>query len=163
MRLTLLFAFLMLATGASATGIGVVPAELDFELEKGEKSGKTLTVYNLGSEIIELEVNSPADHLRFYHNLTVPANGNEKIFVEVLTGDLGGGNYTNSVYVTTRNSAEGVKFNLGAAVKVSVNVINSTKANPVIGILVSTTILLTGILAYFAATRLPRIFSGWKA
>ena len=162
MRLALLFLFLALATGADAAGIGIVPGELSFETEKGREIQKALTLYNLGSEPIEVEVSSPADYLRFYHNPAVPANGTGKIIVETLTADLEEGNHLTSVYVTSRNKAEGVNFNLGAAVKVSVNVINSSKADPVIGVLISFTILATGILAYFAATRLPGIFSEGK-
>lgn len=153
----------MLATDADAMGMGVVPAELDFQMEKGQKLRKTLTVHNLAEESIEVEVRSPADYLKFYHNAAVPANATGKIMVEAVTENLDEGDYQTSIYVTTRNKAAGVKFNLGAAVKANVTVINVSKASPAIGILISTTILLAGMLVYFAVTRLSGFFSAEKA
>ena len=157
------FLFLMLAADANATGIGVVPAELDFELEEGERLQKTLTVYNLGEEAIEFEVSSPAGYLQFYHNDSVSANGTEKITVEAVTAGLEEGNHLTTIYVMTVNGGAGVKFNLGTAVKAGVTVINPSRINPVIGVLISLTIVVVGMLVYFAVTRLPDLFSAGKA
>ena len=162
MKLAFLFLFLVLATEVNATGIGVVPGRLDFELQKGDKLEKSLSVYNLGSEVIEFEVTSPADYLRFYHKGIVDGNGSRKVIVEAITGNLDAGVHNTEIYVTTTNKETGIKFSIGTVVKAKVTVIKSSGADRIAGVLVSLTVFGIGMFFYFAFTRLGRFFQQKK-
>ncbi len=159
----LLLITLLLATTASAAGIGVTPAELNFNIEKGKTQQHELTVYNLENNEVELDVTSDSDFLKFSHGASISANGKEKITVEADAKKLRQGSYSKNIRITTSSPAKGVRLNLGTAVKASISVFTTNKNSVAVGILTSAAIVLSGLLAYFAATRLSRTFSAQKA
>ena len=159
MKIFFLFLFLViLGVNVHAAGIGVVPAELNFEIEKGKNQQKELTLYNLENNEMKFEVNSNSDYLQFRHDGHVRPNEDSKITVEVISDNLDEGTYSEYVYVTTSNSASGVKFNLGAAVKTSVHVYDASKPDRLVGILISIAIVVFGVILYFTSTNLNKIF-----
>ncbi len=164
MKLTLLFLLsLLLSTAATAAGIGVAPAELSFNIEKGKTQQRQLTVYNLENGEVELEAASDSDFLKVYHSGSIGANAREKITVEANAKGLKKGSYNGSIYVTAKNQGSGVRLNLGTAVKAHVNVFTTRETSAIIGLITSASIVLAGLLAYFAATRLNMIFTSQKA
>jgi hypothetical protein len=78
----LFFILLITVMEANAAGIGIAPAELNFNLEKGKKQQKELTVYNLENHEVDFNVYSNANFLEFSYNGIVEGNGMEKIIVE---------------------------------------------------------------------------------
>jgi len=151
MKIFLLGIFLLiLVVEVSAIGIGGAPAELNFNIEKGKSQKKELTVYNLEDMEAEFEVNSNAKFLQFYHNGIIEAVGAEKIIVEAITENLKEGNYEENIYITSSNSASGLKFNLGAAIKTNVKVFTIAKTNVLTGVITSITIVVVGLMIYFA-------------
>jgi len=159
MRLFLLFFILLVfVVEVSAAGIGVAPAELNFNVEKGKKQQKEMTVYNLEDSEVHFDVYSKANFLEFFHNGIIEGSGMEKIIVEVNANKLKEGTYKESIYVTASNGASGIKLNLGTAVKVSVHVFTVDKVNMIVGILTSITIIVLGMLIYLT-TAINKIFT----
>ncbi len=159
----LLFIMLLLATAASAAGIGVAPAELRFSVEKGKAQQRELTVYNLEDNDVDIEVTGDSPALKFHHRGGIGAGGKEKITVEVDAKRLKEGSKKGTIYITAKSPASGVRLNLGTAVKADINVFATPKTNAIIGVITSASIVLLGLLMYFAATRLNRAFATQKA
>ncbi|MBI2663859.1 hypothetical protein HYX10_00770 [Candidatus Woesearchaeota archaeon] len=150
MKLMLMLVFLLCAIEVSAAGIGVAPAELNFNLEKGNKQQKELTIYSLEDHRINFQVSSDAEFLRFYHSGIVEGSGSEKIIVELDSGRMKAGEHEETIYITSSNGAAGVKLNLGTAVKANANVADANKLNAAAGIITSLTIVMAGLLLYFS-------------
>lgn len=159
----LLLITLMLATTASAAGIGVAPAELSFSVEKGKTQQRELTVYNLEGNDVGIEVTGDSPALKFYHSGSIGANAKEKITVEADAKRLKEGSHSSAIYVTAKSPASGVRLNLGTAVKADINVFTVIKTNAIIGIMTSAAIVLLGLLIYLAAMRLNTAFRAQKA
>jgi len=83
MKFLLFFIFLILSVNVTAAGIGVAPAELNFNVENGKKQQKEITIYNLEDKEVQFEVQSNGDFLDFYHNGIIDGSGMEKILVAV--------------------------------------------------------------------------------
>ncbi|MBS3133064.1 hypothetical protein J4470_02960 [Candidatus Woesearchaeota archaeon] len=149
------FLFLSLVISVEAAGIGVAPAELSFNIEKGKSQQKELTLYNLEDRETEFEVRGNADFLEFYHNGIIEPFGNEKITVKANAANLKEGNYGKNIYIIASSSDSGVSLKLGAAVKANVNVFTNSATNFLTGIITSASIVAAGLLAYLAASN-PR-------
>ncbi len=158
-----LLIMLLLATTASASGIGVTPAELSFNIEKGKTQQRELAVYNLGDSAFELDVTSDSDFLRFSHTGRISANGKGKVVVEADAKKLKEGVRSGSIYITAGSQSSGVRLNLGTAVKANVEVFTLKKTSAVTGTITSSAIVLFGLLAYLAAERLRGYFASQKA
>ncbi|MAG15478.1 hypothetical protein CMO88_00280 [Candidatus Woesearchaeota archaeon] len=150
----LFFILLITVMEANAAGIGIAPAELNFNLEKGKKQQKELTVYNLENHEVDFNVYSNANFLEFSYNGIVEGNGMEKIIVEANAEKLKEGQYEKHIYITASNGASGIKLNLGTAVKVNVQVFKINKLNTIVGILTTFAIIVLGMLAYLTATKI---------
>ncbi len=150
----LLLLILLFAAEASAAGIGAAPAELNFNVEKGKVQQRELTIYNLADKETNFEIATDSDFLRFHGSNSVDANGRQKIIVEADAKKLKEGSYTGTVYVTASSGASGVRLSTGTAIKTSVAVFELRKASVAVGIMVSTIIVVAGLLAYAVAERL---------
>ena len=146
--LLLFFSLFFAVDVVSAVSIGVAPAELNFNLQKGKVQQKELTVYNLEDKETEFEVRSNADYLEFYHNGIIAAASSEKIIVEADAGNLKEGTYEEDIYVTMTNGASGVRFSLGTVIKTQITIFTIDRTNLFVGIMTSIGIVAGGLLIY---------------
>ena len=155
--LILVVVMLLMPIEIMAVGMGVAPSEVIFDVEKGSRQQKELTVYNLQEETTEFEVRTDAAFLEFFHNGMIEGMDGEKVVVQVDAATLDKGSYRSTIYITTFNHASGVKLNLGSAVKVKVNVFETNKNNVAIAVLVTIVTAIAGVLAYFAMLRIKTL------
>ncbi len=147
---TFLLAFLLLASCVAAAGIGVTPAELSFNIEKGKRQQRELTVYNLDDKELEFEAQSDAAFIQFYHEGVIEPESGSKITVEADATKLKTGKHTATIYITTKSNNQGVGIRVGTAIEATVEVFSHNEPNFLVGILISVMIVASGLAIYSA-------------
>jgi len=161
MRLLLIiyfFLFLAAAQSVFAYGFGISPSELNFAVEKGAESSRQLILHNTGSQVKFTAASdnglvsvSPASGI-------VPENGKTAVAVAVSGNRAGEFHDTVTVRFFNPDDASGVSLGLGMSVAVRISVTEpvAAQASIIVGSLISTGIIASGLSAYLAAKRLKK-------
>jgi len=156
MKLLALMIFLLVCMNVQAAGIGVSPSEVVFNLEKGKKQQREIIVYNLEDSPIQVEVDSDRKYLDFYHNGEIEGQGYDIILIEADGAMLEEGNHSGIVYITVAGQGSGVMLRVGAAVKTTVNVIQTEKVNWRMGLLTTLLVFVTGMFLFLLIIKFSR-------
>ncbi len=166
------FCFLSAATiifcvntkSSAAAGFGVSPSALEFTVEEGSESSRQLIIYNTGKESgFSAESSSPEAVLVFPPSGTLLEGGTAIVTVTAFGKKIGTSESEITVSVNSDENGK-VGVELGAAVAVNINVIKSSAlpANAFVGMLLSASIVLSGVAAYYASRKKVRqlLFAG---
>ena len=139
----------------AAAGFGVSPSTLDFTVKEGSESSRQLIIYNTGKESeFSAESSSPEVVLVFPSSGTLPEGGTAIVTVTAFGKKAGTSESEITVSVNSHENGR-IGVALGAAVAVNINVIKSSalSANALVGMLLSTGIVLLGITAYYVSRK----------
>lgn len=138
-----------------AAGFGVSPSSLDFTVEEGSEASRQLTIYNTGKESgFNVESSSPELVQVFPSSGTLPEGGLVLVTVTAFGKKVGSSENELKISFASQTSKE-VSVALGAVVAVKLNVVKGSalSASAFVGMLLSTSIVLFGLAAYYALRR----------
>ncbi|MBI2141658.1 hypothetical protein HYU16_04530 [Candidatus Woesearchaeota archaeon] len=168
---TYYFLFLLLAAAtvainasqnANAAGFGVSPSNMEFIVEKGSQASRQLMLYNTNEEAAEFTAMSsnPETTKVSPERGTVPGEGTTSITVTargIKKNKEGKSEGEIVISFDNRNidADREVSLSLGTAVAVKVDVVKGAAlaVNAIIGVIVSASIVMAGLAAYYATRR----------
>lgn len=145
-----------------AVGFGVSPSSLEFVVEKSTQAQRQLIIYNTGEETAEFSATSSSPlALRVTPEKgIIKESGTAAVIVTATGKDVGTAIEEISIGINKHNSNSDkeVSLSLGTeiAVKLAVVETSALAANAFIGALLSISIVLTGVAAYYASKKKAR-------
>lgn len=138
----------LLIPAASAVGIGVAPAELNFSAQVGTSDSRILYVINTGNEVSDYRVYVDERYRDWFtispENFTLAPGKNEAVKLSLSPPITASGNFTTLVYAVSYSPSS--EFKVGSGIKVHANVKVSNS-----GLLLGSAALLlitTGLVYY---------------
>jgi LPXTG-motif cell wall-anchored protein len=137
--------FSLLIPAASAVGVGVAPAELNFSVQVGTSDSRVLYVINTGSEESGYKVYVDEKYRDWFtispENFTLAPEENKAVQISLSPPISASGNFNLLVYAVSYSPSS--EFKVGGGVKVPANVEVSNS-----GILLISGVLMTTGLVY---------------
>jgi len=148
MKIIWIFMFILFIPAASAVGIGVAPAELNFSVQVGTSDSRILYVINTGDEDSGYRVYVDEKYRDWFtispENFTLAPGENEAVKLSLSPPIIASGNFTTLVYAVSYSPSS--EFRVGGGIKVPAHVKVSNS-----GLLLgSAALLVTMGLVYYA-------------
>lgn len=153
MRLFLFVLFLLILPDVYAQGIGISPAQLEFDLQEGEVAERQIIIYSNSPAQENFVAKTDLEGLTI-HPDTGFINQEKKLIVSVRGRKPG----KRDGYITLqfKGDGRGMRINTGAMVKVLMNVREKESQISVVkGVTITSGIVLVGLASYFAWKNQP--------
>jgi hypothetical protein len=159
-RFVFLLGFLVAAASVSASGIGVSPAELAFEIVEGEVQRKQVMLYNLQEGDAAFSVYGGKMVSFLPASGVVEGRGSVAVVVEMNAADVSSGAYEDAFTAALAPDAGGVSLAVGSQVPVRITVTEAGGVNMLVGVLLMLVIVAVGVAGYAVMVRM-RVVKEW--
>jgi hypothetical protein len=138
------FIFLLLIETASAQGIGIAPARLEFSGEKDSIAERQIIIYNPSEEEMRFSIEGP--FLFSEKSGLIGAGGSRKIVASTQLKE----DQTSKITIVSESGDEGITLNTGVAIDAVISVLREAKdAKKVVGPIISASIVALGLAGFF--------------
>ena len=121
--------YLMFTQIVSASGVGVTPGNLDFNVQIGGSDTESLFVFNTGTEVSNYKVYVDKDYADWFDispdNFTLSANENKEVILKLKPQTSAAGDFNFMAYVVVSSTSSDVSIGHGIKIPVHAKVSNS--------------------------------------